>query len=220
MKANTKQHTVYKTGTGERLPGVTTVINELGWNKIMLVACARLEALAGNDPNKIKDEAAKPGTLTHSFIEGHIKKQKVSTADFTQNQIELAKTAFLAFLDWEKAMTPEYLDIEVKVVSEKYRFGGTADMVGRIGGKLVLCDWKTSKGVYPEMTIQIAAYKIAYEEMGLSTKVGGTIDSGGILRLDRETGAFDYHDISPKKMEWGWDVFQHCLALYALKKKK
>ena len=70
------------------------------------------------------------------------------------------------------------------------------------------------------MTIQIAAYKIAYEEMGLSTKVGGTIDSGGILRLDRETGAFDYHDISPKKMEWGWDVFQHCLALYALKKKK
>ena len=33
MKANTKQHTVYKTGTGERLPGVTTVINELGWNK-------------------------------------------------------------------------------------------------------------------------------------------------------------------------------------------
>ena len=108
MKANTKQHTVYKTGTGERLPGVTTVINELGWNKNMLVAWARREALAGNDPNKIKDEAARPGTLMHSFIEGHINKQKVSTADFTQNQIELAKTAFLAFLDWEKAMTPEY----------------------------------------------------------------------------------------------------------------
>ena len=73
MKANTKQHTVYKTSDGERLPGVTTVINELGWNKNMLIAWSRREALAGNDPNKIKDEAAKPGTLTHSFIEGHIK---------------------------------------------------------------------------------------------------------------------------------------------------
>ena len=41
-----------------------------------------------------------------------LKKEKVDTADFTKNQIELAKTAFLAFLDWEKAMTPEYLDIE------------------------------------------------------------------------------------------------------------
>ena len=215
MKANTKQHTVYKTGTGERLPGVTTVINELGWNKNMLVAWARREALAGNDPNKIKNEAAKPGTLTHSFIEGHINKQKIDTADFTQNQIELAKTSFLAFLDWEKAMSPEYLDIEVKLVSEKYRYGGTADMVGKIGGKLGLCDGKPSKGIYPAMTIQVAAYKIAYEEMGL-----GTVDHGGILRLDRETGAYDYHDISPMKMEWGWDVFQHCLALYALKKKK
>ncbi len=216
MKANTKQHTVYKTSTGERLPGVTTVINELGWNKNMLIAWSRREALAGNDPDKIKTESAKPGTLTHSFIEGHIKGEKVDTSDFTENQIELAKNSYFAFVEWEKAMKPKYLGTEIQLVSEKYRFGGTADMIGEIGGELVLCDWKSSKGIYPEMTIQIAAYKIAYEEMNPGKKV----HHGGILRLDRETSAYDYHDISSKKMEWGWDVFQHCLALYALKKKK
>ena len=216
MKANTRQHTVYKTSDGERLPGVTTVINELGWNKNMLIAWSRREALAGNDPDKIKNEAAKPGTLTHSFIEGHIKGEKVDTSDFTENQIELAKNYYFAFVEWEKAMKPKYLGTEIQLVSEKYRFGGTADMIGEIGGELVLADWKTSKGIYPEMTIQIAAYKIAYEEMNPGKKV----HHGGILRLDRETSAYDYHDISSKKMEWGWEVFQHCLALYALKKKK
>ena len=216
MKANTKQHTVYKTSDGERLPGVTTVINELGWNKNMLIAWSRREALAGNDPDKIKNEAARRGTLMHSFIEGHIKGEKVDTIDFTENQIELAKNAYFAFVEWERAMKPVYLGTEIQLVSEKYRFGGTADMVGEIGGELVLCDWKSSKGIYPEMTIQIAAYKIAYEEMNPGKKV----HHGGILRLDRETSAYDYHDISSKKMEWGWDVFQHCLALYALKKKK
>ena len=216
MKANTRQHTVYKTSDGERLPGVPTVINELGWNKNMLIAWSRREALAGNDPDKIKNEAAKPGTLTHSFIEGHIKGEKVDTSDFTENQIELAKNSYFAFVEWEKAMKPKYLGTEIQLVSEKYRFGGTADMIGEIGGELVLADWKTSKGIYPEMTIQIAAYKIAYEEMNPGKKV----HHGGILRLDRETSAYDYHDISSKKMEWGWEVFQHCLALYALKKKK
>ena len=216
MKANTRQHTVYKTSDGERLPGVTTVINELGWNKNMLIAWSRREALAGNDPDKIKNEAAKPGTLTHSFIERHIKGEKVDTSDFTENQIELAKNSYFAFVEWERAMKPNYLGTEIQLVSEKYRFGGTADMIGEIGGELVLADWKTSKGIYPEMTIQIAAYKIAYEEMNPGKKV----HHGGILRLDRETSAYDYHDISSKKMEWGWEVFQHCLALYALKKKK
>ena len=216
MKANTRQHTVYKTSDGERLPGVTTVINELGWNKNMLIAWSRREALAGNDPDKIKNEAARPGTLMHSFIEGHIKGEKVDTVDFTENQIELAKNSYFAFVEWEKAMKPKYLGTEIQLVSEKYRFGGTADMVGEIGGELVLADWKTSKGIYPEMTIQVAAYKIAYEEMNPGKKV----HHGGILRLDRETSAYDYHDISSKKMEWGWEVFQHCLALYALKKKK
>ena len=216
MKANTRQHTVYKTSDGERLPGVTTVINELGWNKNMLIAWSRREALAGNAPDKIKTESAKPGTLTHSIIEGHIKGEKVDTSDFTENQIELAKNSYFAFVEWEKAMKPKYLGTEIQLVSEKYRFGGTADMIGEIGGELVLADWKTSKGIYPEMTIQIAAYKIAYEEMNPGKKV----HHGGILRLDRETSAYDYHDISSKKMEWGWEVFQHCLALYALKKKK
>mgnify|MGYP001420096526 CR=1 FL=1 len=149
MKANTKQHTVYKTSDGERLPGVTTVINELGWNKNMLIAWSRREALAGNDPDKIKNEAAKPGTLTHSFIEGHIKGEQVDTSDFTENQIELAKNSYFAFVEWERAMKPVYLGTEIQLVSEKYRFGGTADMIGEIGGT---ADYSILKG-FPEIQL-------------------------------------------------------------------
>jgi hypothetical protein len=46
---------------------------------------------------------------------------------------------------------------ELSLVSEKYKFAGTADGFLLNNGRAVI-DWKTSGKCYPEYLIQIAAY--------------------------------------------------------------
>ena len=65
--AKTKAHTAYKLKDGTRVKGVTTILNNLGWNKNVLVAWARRTALAGDDPDAVLKEAGAIGTLAHYF---------------------------------------------------------------------------------------------------------------------------------------------------------
>ena len=51
--AKTKAHTAYKLKDGSRAKGVTPILNNLGWNKNILVAWARRTALSGEDPEAV-----------------------------------------------------------------------------------------------------------------------------------------------------------------------
>lgn len=64
---------------------------------------------------------------------------------------------------------------ELHVVSKEHKYAGTFDAVGTLPGsrKLVLFDWKTSAGIYPDMELQLAAYAQAYKEQtGIEIKKG------------------------------------------------
>lgn len=65
---------------------------------------------------------------------------------------------------------------ELHVVSHVHKYQGTFDAVGYLADKpktLVLFDWKTSSGIYPDMALQLAAYALAYkEEYGIEIKRG------------------------------------------------
>ena len=110
---------------------------------------------------------------------------------------------------------PKYEAIELKMVSEKYRVGGTADFIARINGTLVLGDFKTSKGIYPEMTAQLAAYRKMYLELQPKAK----IESAMILKLDKNSGAFSHHFVGKSQLDWGWRVFECCMELDKLQKE-
>jgi len=211
--SNIKAHTRYSTQDGTRVPGVTTVVGQLGWDKNALIAWARREALAGNDPNKIRDTAANIGTLTHYIIECHIKGIEPDLSDYSKNDIDKAENGFLGFLDWEKDNKLEYIDSEIKVVSEKYKYGGTLDLIAKKNVSFWLVDFKTGKGIYPNHKIQVSAYAKAYTE-----QTGNNIKETYILHLNRETGAFAYHKLSKDDISNGWLVFKHCRELYELEK--
>lgn len=49
------------------------------------------------------------------------------------------------------------------LVSRLHKFGGTLDAI-LVQGKLALGDWKSSRAVYADMLLQLAAYKILWEE--------------------------------------------------------
>ena len=213
--AKTKAHTAYKLKNGSRVKGVTTILNNLGWNKNVLVAWARRTALAGDDPDAVLKEAGAIGSLAHYLCEGDIKGEEPELDDYSAEQIEKAENAFLGYLEWKKMTKPKYEAIELKMVSEKYKVGGTADFVARINNSLVLGDIKTSKGIYPEMTAQLAAYRKMYLEIQPKAK----IESAMILKLDKNSGAFSHHFVGKSQLEWGWKVFEHCMALEELHKE-
>ena len=59
-----------------------------------------------------------------------------------------------------------YVGSEIVVGSRKHKFGGRIDILARDRkGRLILVDFKTSKHVAPDMFMQVALYKLAYEEM-------------------------------------------------------
>lgn len=58
--------------------------------------------------------------------------------------------------------------------------------------KLTLLDWKSSKGFYDEMAIQVSAYARAYNRAQANPE--DLVTALGVLRLDKETGMPEYHD--------------------------
>ena len=213
--AGIKCHQRYRLKSGEIIPSVTAIIDsQLGWKARSLMAWSRREALQGNDPDKILKETGDSGTCAHLLIQGFLEGRDVSIADFSENQIEAGSRAFESFKSWYGTKGIEVIHTEHRVVSEKYRFGGTLDILCVIGGKLCLLDIKTSKAVYPEFICQIAGYGRAYDE-----QTGKSIDSYEILHLGKDGSGYQHHVISPGHIETAWEVFRHCRGLYDLQKK-
>lgn len=208
----TQAHTVYRSRDGKAVPGVTTIINSnLGWNKNVLVAWARRTALAGEDPDKVRDAAADIGTLAHHLIRCHLLDIKPDTSDYSSNTIDRAENAFLAFLEWESMHRLKALEIEESYVSEVYRYGGTLDLVAQVDQQLALVDFKSSNGVYAEHRIQLAAY------LQLRRESYGEALVPHLLQIGKDDGAFHHHRFNSLQREW--EVFRCCLRLHQLRPK-
>jgi hypothetical protein len=101
------------------------------------------------------------------------------------------------------------------LVSQVHRFGGTPDAVGRINGQLSLLDWKTSKAIYAEYLIQLAAYAHLW-----NSNRGEQI-TGGIhcCRFDKSTGGFAHHWWPSEALEPAWNAFLRLRDLYDLERQ-
>ena len=212
---DTKAHTVYKLADGTRVPSVTTIIGDsLGWNKNALLAWTRKMALAGDDPDKVRDAAADVGTLAHAMIHDYLTQEKtVDLAQWTPEQVQRASQAYGAYIDWERSASVTHVASELPVVSEEYHFGGTIDAIMWLGTTLTVVDFKTSNGVFVEHRVQVSAYQHLYEA-NLEPK--GIKTSAVILQLGKDDASFTphlYQDLSKE-----WEAFLCCLRLYELHK--
>jgi len=233
-----KAHTVYKINN-KRVPGVTTIIGgQLGWNKRALLKWTEAEVTKGNNPSKIRDNAAEIGTLAHALIHDHIKlkinqkskSKPVNLDEYSKAVLDEAKMGLEGFLKWEEKIKPVYKATEMLVTNRYYKYGGTLDLIAEIpteeGTELALVDFKTSNGFYPEMIIQLAAYSLAYDmkkdPIGFcedGTLFESSIQKHIILQIDKKTGSYHEHIISNEAISKGWSAFVHLLALYNLQKK-
>jgi hypothetical protein len=126
------------------------------------------------------------GTITHDWVEDainfHIKGgviPELPTQEEALNSID-------AFKAWVQENDIEWISAEEKLYHRKHKYAGTVDALANINGEYCVIDWKTSKAVYPEYHLQVAAYAKAVEDM-YEKKVDATY----ILRCDKVTGRFE-----------------------------
>jgi hypothetical protein len=108
-------------------------------------------------PYRDRDRRGALGTLVHDAAEAYILgKPYPEWGKEMQPRME----QFLRFLEeWQ----PTYAEgmVEAPVYNRAERYAGTLDGICDIGGRRVLIDYKTGKGVYPEVALQLAAYRHA-----------------------------------------------------------
>ncbi|MBA7568678.1 hypothetical protein ES708_10412 [subsurface metagenome] len=168
--------------------------------------------MQGIDSTQYVDDKAAIGTLAHQMIADHLRGVETDTSDYSAKQIDQAENSLLSYFEWAKTHTIEPVLIEVPLVSEAYGYGGTIDCLAQLDGKLQLLDFKTGKGIWPEMVLQLAAY------LQLLTEHGHVIHTGWILRVGRdETEGFETRLY--KSLATQWEIFTHCLAIYCLQRE-
>ncbi len=211
-KKRYKAHVIYKNSEGKRVPGVTTITGELGWNTRVLIYWANNLGLEGIDSNKYVDDKAAIGTLAHLMITNSLQGIKTDLDDFTKNQITAAKNSVKSFGAWAKEHKINPILIEEPMVSDKYNFGGTMDIYADVDGTLELVDLKTGKGIYDEHLVQVGGgYKIILEEKKHPV---GRVRILNIPRADSEK----FEEYIIRGTETCEKIFMNCLENYKLHK--
>jgi hypothetical protein len=151
------------------------------------------EAMAA--PYKTSDAAKSRGTTVHSLVENY--KHGLDYLEKVDAFFKPYAEAFHSFVEDHKL---EVIENERSVISKKYGYAGTLDMLAHIGGtdKVYIFDIKTGKDVYPEAFLQMSAYRQALDEAGVK------VDGMGVILLKtgqngKPTGTY--------KFEQGEDCF-------------
>lgn len=137
------------------------------------------------------DIGKRAGKLGHLYVEAKLKGKKV-TMPTSENDLKIVKSVASAFESFVKDWKPEFLEIEKVVYSKVHNYAGTADAVCKIGGKLVILDWKTTNtsrynpdGIYASYFAQDGAYVLAYEEM-----TGEKVNELYVVNLPKDGGEY------------------------------
>lgn len=147
---------------------------------------------------KARDKAGDIGTEIHAQIEASLKEGVP--------------------LPWPGLTHIRLVAQEIQLVSERYRYGGTLDAVGVDNkDRYVLLDWKTSKGIYTNFMLQLAAYNNVWNENSDREISGGAY----LVHFSKkgefiQTYPFDVPDIpeSPP-LATSWEQFKLARAMFA-----
>lgn len=191
---------------GTRVPSVTTVLSRFKDAGPLMYWAWEL-GKQGKDFRQERDKAADAGTLAHAAVESWVRKAP-QVFEGPEDIVGKAKTAFGAFLRWAEQTKLTIAQVELPLVSEKYRFGGTFDAI-LVNGKRAMGDWKSSNGIYGEYLAQIAAYGILWEENFPDQPIDGGYY---LLRFDKTYG--DFHDHWWGELEAGKRFFLSLRAAY------
>ncbi len=218
----------YKNKEGKRIPGVTTINSNLGWNKEALLFWAnKIGREQGISHRDVSMAEASAGSLCHAMIEEETLcqlgiKRKISIVEEAQKgldkeQIEKANKGFENYQKWSERLDLMPMEAEPHLVSEELRVGATPDLVAHSRDGIVLVDYKTATNlvVYPTDIIQVSAYQHIWDSIFSDQKIGNIL----IIKLDKIDASFAHFefDVKHRKIKAGFEVFKHLRAIHDLK---
>lgn len=154
--------------TGELVPSVTNVLSMLakpalvGWaakvvaeraadlrNTLPLMERDEVVKVLKGAASRSASKAATRGTDIHAYLESRLHSIEPDDLD------ESAEPYRAAAESWLENHVSETVAVETTMFTPVY--AGTADAVVEMGDKTVLVDFKTSRAIYPEAALQLAA---------------------------------------------------------------
>jgi hypothetical protein len=154
------------------------------------------------ESRKILQEAGERGTRLHEASE---RLDRGETIMYGESMLTDEEYNLLAhgYVGWHKEYNPVIKHIELRLISDKHKLGGTLDRIYKIAGKNVLFDLKSSKSaIYDSHWIQVAAYADMYEYLYKEK-----VDEVAILRLtERRKDGYEY--VVKDREEWQKDYKQ------------
>ena len=197
------------------VPGVTTVLNELGGDDY-LIGWANKLGLEGIDNRLYMTAAGRVGTLAHDLIERELDGAEYSLKEWSEDEQERAGYSVKAFNAWKAGKLIEPILVEKPLVSRKHKFGGKLDLYGRVDGKLTLWDIKSSRFIGLSHKCQVTAYGELLEENGYERP-----EQFILIRVgrDEQTAEAEIHELKQAKMPLYWRIFLNCLDNYQIKKE-
>ena len=157
--------------TGQTVPGCTSILDSLSKPALTRWAAKETATFAVQNVRSWQDldeqaaidllkgapwrqsgGAMEKGTRTHEIAEKLLLNQPV---DFVPPEIQNPVRGVAQIIEWLK---PEVLFLEASIFNMTRGYAGTTDLIAKIDGETWMIDWKTSKDVYPDMGLQLAAY--------------------------------------------------------------
>jgi hypothetical protein len=212
MPTKFEAHTTYKDANGKRVPSVTTILGVLA--KPQLVNWAYKLGKDGQDMKAVQDSAMSTGTLLHYLVACELKKETPDQTyldEFTLRDQRYCNNCLLSWDEWKKDKVIEVIECERPMVSQKFGYGGTPDLLAYINGKLCLCDFKSSNGIYSDYWYQLAAYDQLLDE-NLKLPL---IDQYHVLRFGKDDSD-QFEDKFLTDLDNHWAIFHHLLCVYKL----
>ena len=219
---------------GEYIPSVTTVLNSIAKPALLPWAvkegadwfkanCLNYESFHDNDKaidavvkgikgayRKKSEGAMNIGDILHKWCEGAIlwKLGKGPIPEMPDNP--KVKESIDNFREWVSSNEVEWLSAEEKLYNRKYGFAGTVDAVAEVNGEFAVIDFKTSKRIYNEYQLQVAAYAETVEDI-----YGRDVDCCWLLRFDKFDGSFEDVRISGDEHADNFTAFHGAKMLYS-----
>jgi len=149
------------------------------------------------------------GSSIHDWLETHATDGPEAAEALVEGLSADAMRYLPAARQFLEVWQPEFVHTEFTVFGADY--AGTADFMARIDGSLVLGDYKTSKAIYPEVALQLAALRYA--------DVLVTPDGYGAMPEVEETVAVlitpSKAEVYPVRADLGeFDAFRACLEAW------
>ena len=162
--------------------------------------------------NTERDSAADFGTLFHSIVEGLAKGNQDILSDIPDEAKRDMWADAEATWDWIHKNGVQFKLSEAIVVNDTMSYAGQVDVLAFINGERWLIDLKTSKSVYDEYSLQLAAYRNCEKIQkpdGTTIKMP-RIDRCGVLHV--RDGKCVLYELEAGEKEWA--AFQACHRLY------